>query len=216
MLPVGPPGYGESPYSAESTFAGSPLLVSLDGLATSGLLDPATLAPTEPLRDDRVDHPSTAAHRRKHLRAAFDAFEARGDRRGLDAFCRQSGAWLEEVALFRALKWAHGGVQWTRWPAALRDREPSALATARRDLARDVAQEKFLQYVFAQQWSELRAYAAARGVGLIGDLPIFVAHDSADVWAHPELFLLDEQYRPRVVAGVPPDYFSAQGQLWGR
>jgi 4-alpha-glucanotransferase len=215
MLPVGPPGYGESPYSAESAFAGSPLLASLDGLAASGLLDPGTLAPTEPLPSDRVDYPAMARHRAKHLRAAFDAFEERGDRRGLDAFCEENHAWLDELALFRALKQAHGGVQWTRWPAPLRRREPSALAAARRELAREVAREKFLQYVFDRQWVELRAYAAARGVRLIGDLPIFVAHDSVDVWQDPEAFFLDETGEPTVIAGCPPDYFSSTGQRWG-
>jgi 4-alpha-glucanotransferase len=215
MLPVGPPGYGESPYSAESAFAGSPHLVSLDGLAASGLLDPGTLTPREALRADRVDYPSMAAHRAKHLRAAFDAFEARGDRQGLDAFCEENRAWLEELTLFRALKRAHGGVQWTLWPAPLRRREAPALAAARRQLAREVAQEKFLQYVFDQQWVALRAYASARGVRLIGDLPIFVAHDSADVWQDPESFFLDEVGAPTVIAGCPPDYFSATGQRWG-
>jgi 4-alpha-glucanotransferase len=215
MLPVGPPGYGESPYSAESAFAGNPLLVSLEGLADAGLLDQRTLAPGEPLRDDRIDYPAMAAHRAGHLRAAFDAFQARKDRRGLDAFCRANETWLEEVALFRAIKRARGGVQWTRWPEGLRDRDPAAMAAARRDLARDVAEEKFAQYVFEQQWQELRAYAAAHGVGLIGDLPIFVAHDSADVWQDPGAFFLDEAGEPSVIAGCPPDYFSATGQRWG-
>ena len=215
MLPVGPPGYGESPYSAESTFAGSPLIVSLDGLAASGLLDPATLAPEAPLRDDRVDYPPMAAHRTKHLRAAFERFQARRDRRGFGAFCESNAAWLDEFALFRALKRAHGGVQWTRWPMGVRKREPLALEAARRDLAREVALEKFVQYAFEQQWQELRAYAAARGIGLIGDLPIFVAHDSADVWQSPDSFRLDEAGEPSVVAGCPPDYFSATGQRWG-
>ncbi len=215
MLPVGPPGYGESPYSAESTFAGSPLLLSLDGLATDGLLDASTLAPTEPLRDDRVDYPAMAKHRLGHLRVACEAFEAREDRSGYDAFCEENEGWLDEFALFRALKRAHGGVQWTRWPSELRGREPLALAAARRELAGDIAREKFVQYTFDRQWGELRAYATARGIGLIGDLPIFVAHDSADVWRDPGAFFLDEAGEPALIAGCPPDYFSATGQRWG-
>jgi 4-alpha-glucanotransferase len=215
MLPVAPPGYGESPYSAESAFAGSPMLLSLEGLEASGLLDPRTTAPALPLREDRVDYPSMAAHRTAHLHAAFDAFEARGQRRELDAFCDENRAWLDGFALYRALKRAHGGVQWTRWPAPLRRREPAAIAAASRDLARDVAREKFFQYVFDLQWLELRAYAAAHGVGLIGDLPIFMAHDSADVWQDPDSFFLDEEGQQTVIAGCPPDYFSATGQRWG-
>jgi 4-alpha-glucanotransferase len=215
MLPVGPPGYGESPYSAESTFAGNPLLVSLDDLAASGLVDPATLTPEAALRDDRVDYTPMAAHRSRVLRAAFETFRSRRDRRGFGAFCEQNAAWLDELALFRALKRAHGGVQWTRWPEGVRRRTPAALDAARRELAHDVAFEKFVQYAFENQWQALRAYAAARGVGLIGDLPIFVAHDSADVWQNPDAFRLDEAGEPAVVAGCPPDYFSATGQRWG-
>jgi 4-alpha-glucanotransferase len=215
MLPVGPPGYGESPYSAESTFAGNPMLVSPEGLVAAGLLDPAKLRPEEPLRDDRVDYVPMARHRTNLLRAAFDTFQSTKQRRGFGAFCESNSAWLDEFALFRALKRAHGGVQWTRWPATVRDRDPDALAAARRDLAHDIALEKFEQFVFEQQWQDLRAYARARGVGLIGDLPIFVAHDSADVWQHPEAFRLDRAGEPTVVAGCPPDYFSVSGQRWG-
>lgn len=204
MLPVGPPGYGESPYSAESAFAGNPFLVSLEALAAAGLLERGTVAPSGPLRDDRVEYPSMAAHRSGLLRQAFEAFQARGNHRGLGTFCQDNASWLEELALFRALKRAHGGVQWTQWSAALRTREPAALAAARKDLAGEVAHEKFLQYVFDLQWAELRAYAAERGVGLIGDVPIFVAHDSADVWQNPDAFFLDERGEPTVIAGCPP------------
>jgi len=215
MLPVGPPGYGESPYSAESAFAGNPMLVSPEGLASWGLLDPALLAPAERLRADRLDYLPMAAHRTKHLRAAFDVFQTRTDHRAFDVFCDENREWLDELALFRALKRAHGGVQWTRWEPGVRKREPAALEAARRDLANDVALEKFVQYAFDAQWSELRAYAAGRGIGLIGDLPIFVAHDSADVWQHPGAFFLGEDGEPTVISGCPPDYFSATGQRWG-
>ena len=155
------------------------------------------------------------AHRTKLLRAAFLAFRARPEDPSFNDFCAQSAGWLDDYALFRALKSAHGGVQWTRWEAGVRAREPGALQAARRELADVVAFEQFTQYVFERQWRALRAYAARCGVGLIGDLPIFVAHDSADVWQNQQAFFLDDQGEPSVVAGVPPDYFSATGQRWG-
>ena len=164
MLPVGPPGYGESPYSAESAFAGNPFLVSLEALAAAGLLEPRTVAPSGPLRDDRVDYPSMAAHRSGLLRAAFEAFQARGNHRGLGTFCQDNASWLEDFALFRALKRAHGGVQWTQWSAALRTREPrrpggGAQATSRaRWPTRSSSSTSS-----TVQWAELRAYAAERG-----------------------------------------------------
>jgi 4-alpha-glucanotransferase len=170
MLPVGPPGYGESPYSAQSAFAGNPLLLSLEGLAEDHLLEPTTIAPDEPLRRDRVEYPPMQSHRERCLRAAFHAFEARSESvRLLDRFCENNASWLDDFALFRALKRAHGGVQWTLWEAGVRKREPRALEAARKELSRAVAFEKFLQYAFDRQWSDLRAYAASRGIGLIGD-----------------------------------------------
>ena len=216
MLPVGPPGYGESPYSAESSFAGSPMLVSPDELVKTGWLDPSSVAPDVPLRRDRMDFPPTAAHRMRCLRAAFSGFSARDSgSAAFRTFCDASSAWLEDFALFRALKREHGGVQWTRWEASVRDREPAALAAARSRLAHEIAFEKFVQHAFDLQWQSLREYAAARGIGLIGDVPIFVAHDSADVWQHPGDYFLDARGEPTFVAGVPPDYFSATGQRWG-
>ena len=216
MLPVGPPGYGESPYSAESAFAGNPLLVSPESLADARLLDAARLAPAKPLRADRIEFTMAEAHRTRLLRAASRAFEAHPQRRSSFVhFCEENGAWLDDFALFRALKEAHGRVQWTRWHAGVRKREPRALEAARKELAPAIAFEKFAQYRFDQEWRRLRAYAAERGIGLIGDLPIFVAHDSADVWQNPEAFFLDDEGEPTYVAGVPPDYFSATGQRWG-
>jgi 4-alpha-glucanotransferase len=216
MLPVGPPGYGESPYSAESSFAGNPMLVSLEALARAGWLDPASVAPKTPLRSDRMEFPVTEAHRTQHLRAAFSGFVARkSDEPGFRSFCEHRAGWLDDFALFRALKRAHGGVQWTRWEAGVRQREPRALEAARLRLAGEVAFEKFVQYAFDLQWQAMRSHAAAQGVGLIGDVPIFVAHDSADVWQNPADFFLDANGEPTFVAGVPPDYFSATGQRWG-
>jgi 4-alpha-glucanotransferase len=180
------------------------------------LLDASALAPSAELRRDRVDFPRMEAHRSVRLRAAFATFAARpAAERAFDAFCKENASWLDDFALFRALKRAHGGAQWTRWDAGVRRREPRALDVARKELAEDVAFERFAQYAFDRQWRALRSYAAERRVGLIGDLPIFVAHDSADVWQNPEAFFLDEEGEPTVVAGCPPDYFSATGQRWG-
>jgi 4-alpha-glucanotransferase len=215
MLPIGPPGYGESPYSAQSAFAGNPLFLSLDDLAQLGLVDAPSLEPPFALAEDRVDYVPMEAHRTHVLLEAFERWSARGKDAAHERFCTQNESWLEDFALFRALKRAHGGVQWTRWTRDVKLRDPGALVAARRELARDVAFEKFVQYMFDAQWTLLRAYATERGVGLIGDVPLVVAHDSADVWQNPGFFFLDEEGEPTAVAGVPPDYFSATGQRWG-
>jgi 4-alpha-glucanotransferase len=220
MLPVGPVGYGNSPYSAESAFAGSPLLIDPEGLVADGLLAASALRLSGPDRAasthlDRVDYRATTALREGLLRAAFDAFQGARPPVAYEAFCHAQADWLDEFALFRALKRAAGGAAWVDWEPELRDRHPSALDRARAELTRDLAYERFVQFVFATQWTGMKDYARSRGVSLIGDVPIFVAHDSADVWQHRELFRLDEHGTPTVVAGVPPDYFSATGQRWG-
>jgi 4-alpha-glucanotransferase len=218
MLPVGPPGYGDSPYSASSAFAGSPLLIDLEALAHSGLLRPHELDVAEPFSVDSVDFARSRAFREDRLARAFAAFSRRRDPESIqafDAFVAESHAWLEDWALFRALKRAHGDVAWTEWPRPLKDRDPEALAVASERYADAIDLARFEQHVFALQWRELRALAASRGVALMGDLPIFVAHDSADVWQRRDLFQLDAAGMPTVVAGVPPDYFSAAGQRWG-
>jgi len=219
MLPVGPTGYGNSPYSAQSAFAGSELLVALEPLVAAGWLDVRALDEAKTLPRGRVDYGATSRFREKCLRAAFATFYARNHRdpkwEASVAFVDQSRAWLDGFALFRALKRVHGGVAWTDWPAPLRDRDRTALATAVRDLRDEIAFEKFVQWLFSDQWGAFREACASRGVGLIGDVPIFVAHDSADVWTHRELFHLGDDGQPTVVAGVPPDYFSRTGQRWG-
>jgi 4-alpha-glucanotransferase len=197
MLPVGPTGYGNSPYSAQSAFAGNPGLVSTERLFAEGLLTPA----------DRARPPE------ERLRAAFDGAGGRFDTSG--GFAAEARDWLDDFALYRAIKAAHGQVQWTRWPAPLRDRDPDALARFREAHARELDFERFVQARFFADWRALRAYAHERGVALIGDLPIFLAHDSADVWLNRGQFHLDEAGEPTLVAGVPPDYFSATGQRWG-
>jgi len=217
MLPIGPPGPGNSPYSAYSALAGSPLLISLDLLAERGLLERRDLRPDCGLRTERVAYPAVRRFRFARLRRAFAGFVHGG---GLQTaafrrFVARNSGWLDDFALFIAIKDASGNREWLRWPAPLRLRRLPDLARARQRLAAELDFQRFCQFEFARQWAALRRYARRRGVGLIGDIPIFVAHDSADVWAHRELFQLDAGGRPRVVSGVPPDYFSRTGQLWG-
>lgn len=217
MLPTGPLGYGDSPYSAQSAFAGNTLLVSPDVLVEQGLLRTHALpAPADGARA-RVDYAAARALREPLLRQAFEAFSSSGGAatRRLESFRDACQGWLPDYALYRALKRTHGERPWTSWEPELRDRKKRALEQARHDLAADIAFEEFAQLMFAEQWRALRDHTAALGLGLIGDVPIFVAHDSADVWQHQELFRLDDEGMPTVVAGVPPDYFSKTGQLWG-
>lgn len=199
VLPLGPTGYGDSPYQCFSAFAGNPMLVHLPGFGGDF---PA----------HTVDFGAVLPAKRAALRAAMAAWTPDA---GYADFVRGEGWWLEDYALFMALKDAHGGIAWTGWEAGAVRREPAALARWRERLAGDVEHYRREQYAFHRQFEALRAHAKARGVRLMGDLPIYVAHDSADVWANPGLFLLEPEGRPRVVAGVPPDYFSATGQLWG-
>lgn len=217
MLPVVPPGGGDSPYDSPSAFAGSPWLVSLEHLQRDGLLEPADLVAPARLRDaPRTLFRTLRAFREKRLRKAAHAFLARpGARLELDDTRDRERPWLADYALFQALKRAHRGQPWVAWPAALARREPGALERARRELARDVDFELFVQHQFLRQWSALRARCNDLGVKLLGDVPMFVAHDAADVWANQGLFQLHPDGSKRAVAGVPPDYFSAEGQLWG-
>jgi 4-alpha-glucanotransferase len=206
MLPVGPVGYGDSPYSALSAFAGNPLFVDLEALG----------APLErtAFPEDAVDYPAVSALRTRGLRASLATLGAGASAR-FDAYCRREAGWLDDFALFDAIKGAHAGRPWWLWSEPLRDRHPDALGRARRELGDAVTLAKRVQWAFDEQWTDFHAYCTERGVGLIGDMPIFVAHDSADVWQHRELFDLDERGLPNHVAGVPPDYFSATGQRWG-
>ncbi len=219
MLPVAPLGGGASPYDSPSAFAGSPLLLSLEVLAERGLLerteilDPGRFASSRNAR-----YAAATRYREKRLRQAFARFQARlgdAERRELSQFVEQQKAWLPDYCLFRALKSAHGSAPWTAWPAELKRREGPALERARRELEPELRYHEFLQFEFSRQWSALRGYANWRGVKLLGDVPMFVAHDGSDVWAHQSIFQLDEHGQQRVVAGVPPDYFSQDGQRWG-
>jgi 4-alpha-glucanotransferase len=217
VLPLGPTGYGDSPYQCLSAFAGNPRLISLERLADGGLLDPADLAPAA-FPERETDYAAALAFKGPRLQKAFDHFRAGADpesRHAFEAFCAEQAAWLDDFALFVAVKAAHDDRAWTEWDPPIRSREPRALAEWRAREADAIERVKFEQHVFFAQWDALRAACHARDVRLFGDVPIFVAHDSADVWAHPELFRLKKDGRPEVVAGVPPDYFSATGQLWG-
>jgi 4-alpha-glucanotransferase len=217
MLPVSPPGGGDSPYDSASAFAGSPWLVSLELLARDGLLRPDELiAPGRLRASPRAQHAASRRFRAKRLRRAFERFRARPEaERVLGVFAEEHHDWLPDYALYQALHRAHGRSPWTRWGDELRRREPAALARARAELASEVELETWVQREFTRQWADLRERAREFGVRLLGDVPMFVAHDSADVWTHQHLFRLDQHGERTHLAGVPPDYFSADGQLWG-
>jgi len=213
MLPVGPAGWGNSPYSARSSFAGNPLLISLHRLVDDGLLEPVDVVPTEGLRPGRVNYEAVHGFKLARLRKAFDTFERGGARGELELF-RAVHRWAEDDALYAALAHSRGGAWWD-WEPGIRLRDPAALERARAELDRDIRFYAFLQMVFERQWRKLRAHCASLGIGLIGDVPFFAAPDSTDVWAHRDLFDLDDEGRPRTVAGAPPDAFSDDGQRWG-
>ncbi|HEY3497209.1 MAG TPA: 4-alpha-glucanotransferase [Polyangiaceae bacterium] len=217
MLPVVPPGGGDSPYDSPSAFAGSPWLVSLEFLARDGWLQASDLtAPSRLALAERTRYRATKRFRGPRLRKAFENFRARpGAQHELSAFADTNRDWLPDYALFRALQRAHRGAPWTSWSRELVRRETPALDRARSELAGEVEFELFVQREFSRQWAHLRGRSAELGVRLLGDVPMFVAHDAADVWQHQRFFQLDEHGHRRVVAGVPPDYFSADGQLWG-
>lgn len=218
ILPLGPTGFGDSPYQCFSAFAGNPYLVSPDLLLEDGLLSPDDLVELPAFPADRVDFGAVIWWKLGLLDRAAIQFEHNpppGLRQDYDGFCAAQAAWLDDYALFMALKEDHGGSSWDRWPAPLRARDAAALAEARRRLDVAVIRQKFRQFIFFRQWTRLRAHAHSLGLQVVGDAPIFVAYDSADVWTHPDLFYLDAEGKPTVVAGVPPDYFSPTGQLWG-
>ncbi len=202
VLPLGPTGYGDSPYASYSAFAGNTLLVSPERLVDEGLLISVDPEP----RFGRIDYGFAHQLKADLLRRAYENFNDPDLRSDFDAFTRQQAHWLDDYALFRALKDEHGGAAWPDW-------DDSASVRAR--VAPQVEAQKFYQFLFFRQWFALKKYANERGVKIIGDFPIFVAHDSADVWTNPDQFKLDKDGKPLVVAGVPPDYFSSTGQLWG-
>jgi 4-alpha-glucanotransferase len=219
MLPVCPLGAGNSPYDSPSAFAGNPLLVSLEFVREDGLLEQRELdAPRGLVVAPRVPYPAARRFRERRLRRAFARFEGHaGDvlRHSFHEFRERSRNWLPDFALFSALRGKFGARPWTSWEPELVARKPEALERARRELGTELHYAEFLQFVFDRQWRRLHAYARERRVKLLGDVPMYVAHDGADVWGNQPVFKLDERGERRVLAGVPPDYFSADGQLWG-
>jgi len=218
VLPLGPTGYGDSPYQCFSAFAGNPYLISPELLLKDGLLTPDDLMDIPDFLSNRVDFGALIPWKLSLLERAFGRFSSDPQpalQKALDSFCAENVSWLDDFALFMALKEANGGGSWDGWPEPLRKRDPVALAEACRSLTHHISRFTFYQFLFFRQWNVLKTYANEHSIRIIGDIPIFVAYDSADVWSHPELFYLDDEGEPTVVAGVPPDYFSPTGQLWG-
>ena len=216
VLPLGPTGYGDSPYQSFSAFAGNPLLISLERLVEDGMLTKAEAG--SEIRQPTIDFPAVIAHRRALWPLVLDRFDRQASppmRDRFDGFCTERAIWLDDFALFMAVKDAQGQVAWTAWETDIAHRDPAAVARWSVRCARELRLHKLTQFLFFEQWRRLHAACRERSIRIMGDLPIFVAHDSADVWARRELFRLDEDGRPTVLAGVPPDYFSATGQLWG-
>ncbi len=218
ILPLGPTGYGDSPYQCFSAIAGNPLLISLEALRDEGWLtdDDLNSQPELPLQ---IDFGWVIHLKRPLLQKAWVAFRDQAlpeQKEAFSAFCQAKAVWLEDYALFMALKDGHEGASWHTWEPELVQRKPEALTTAKQELADRILYHQFLQFQFFRQWSAVKKYANERNIQILGDLPIYVAHDSAEVWAHPEIFRLeDETGLPELMAGVPPDYFSETGQLWG-
>jgi 4-alpha-glucanotransferase len=219
LLPLGPTGHGNSPYMCYSAMAGNPMLISLADLKDQGLLAPADLEGMDHFPEDQVDYGAVMPARQYRLEKAAAAFRDIADpetRQAFQTFCDERAFWLDDYAFFMALKQAHNGASWHQWDRAIACREPEAMAMWHQKLAVPIADQKYYQFEFYRQWTQLRQYANERHIQIIGDMPIYVAHDSADVWAFPENFMIDDEtLEPAEMAGVPPDYFSATGQLWG-
>ncbi len=215
LNPTDPIGGANSPYSSTSAFAGSTLLISPELLQQEGYLTKADLDKMQPLSDKYVDFVPVTEGRRELYDLAYSNFKQKKQQYAYEKFCADNASWVDDFALFVALKAHFNGLVWSDWPGELRDRHSESLKTMRAQLQDRIAREKFLQFIFFEQWHALKAYCNERGIQIIGDIPIYVSYDSADVWTNPELFKLNWEKKPYVVAGVPPDYFSRTGQLWG-
>ncbi|WAL60986.1 4-alpha-glucanotransferase [Thermocoleostomius sinensis] len=220
ILPLGPTGYEHSPYIMNfSTFAGNPLMISLEQLAEDGLLNSEELTPLPSDADSRyarVDFAQVIPHKYGLLKTAFDRFQQLPSSPDYETFCQEQSWWLDDFVLFMALLEAHDYKPWNQWEPALARREPAALQAHAEALQEQVTFHRFLQFTFFKQWAKLRAYANQKAIQIVGDVSIYVCHNSADVWAAPDMFKLDpDTFDPAFMAGVPPDYFSATGQLWG-
>ena len=217
MLPLTPTGYGDSPYSSFSAFAGNTLMISPDSLLEDGLLDQNFIDERPDFREDRVDYGGVYEWKTKMLATAFENFHRQGEglRGELDKFVRENAWWLDDYTLYRSIKVSEGQKPWFEWPTKLKLRNRDELAARAQQLADEIEREKFYQFLFFRQWAAVREHASENGVKIIGDVPIFISLDSADVWCNQEKFKLNPDGSAKAVAGVPPDYFSATGQLWG-
>ncbi len=216
VLPLGPTGYGDSPYQCFSAFAGNPLLLSLEVLVERGYLKQRDLENRPLFPADHVDFNRVIEWKLPLLSKAYEGFVSSGaERAAYDEFCAKHAWWLDDFAVFMALKHRHQQVMWTQWEPKYARRDKAALDDARRDLHEEIARQKYVQFEFERQWCDLKAHCVRNGIRLMGDVPIYVALDSSDVWGHPELFELLPDGNPCIIAGVPPDYFSATGQCWG-
>lgn len=218
ILPLGPTGYGDSPYQSFSAFAGNILLISPEKLAEDGLIGNEVIASAPKLPIDRVDFGAVYKWKPQMLSLAYEGFQRSKNsdlHNAFESFCRERRWWLDDYALYRSIKTQEGQKPWFEWSEALRFRDESALRTASEQFHKEIHAEKFYQFLFFRQWLSVRKYANKNGVEIIGDIPIFVALDSADVWCNQDKFKLDPDGTPKVVSGVPPDYFSKTGQLWG-
>ncbi len=218
ILPLGHTGYGDSPYQCFSAFAGNPLIIDLEKLVKQELLTTEELPENESFPEDAVDYGKVFHYKYKLLEKAHGRFTASGDndlKEQYNTFCTSNKWWLDDYAFFMALKIHHGGKAWMEWDKQIKLREPDAIGRYKEHLAENIDFYRFLQFIFYHQWLELKSYANSNNIEIIGDLPLYVALDSTEAWANPEIFDFDETLTPRTVAGVPPDYFSETGQLWG-
>lgn len=217
ILPLNPTEivHGNSPYQSASAFASNPLFISPELLVQDDLLDPEDLSGVPPFPVERVLYETVVPYKRGLLEKAFQRFKGRRKTEEFERFQWENAYWLDDYSLFIALKSHFQGRVWSEWPEDLRDRKPDPLRLAREDLGDGIERNIFLQFIFCRQWQRLKGYCKEKGIQFFGDMPIYVIHDSADVWVHPYLFKLDPHKRPQAVAGVPPDYFSETGQLWG-
>src|SRR5882757_2742885 len=218
VLPLNPTDYGDSPYQCFSTFAGNTLLISPQKLADEGFISPDELAASPEFTEGWADYGGVLQFKQMLLGKAFDRFSASNKeelRNSYDAFCRENAGWLEDYALFQAVREANGLKPWNEWDSALAKREENALNEARNQLGDRIYAQKFYQYLFFKQWNDLRAYGNEKEIKFVGDVPIYVSHNSADVWCNPHLFKLNDDGSSAAVAGTPPDAFTQTGQLWG-
>jgi 4-alpha-glucanotransferase len=216
ILPLNPtdPAYDDNPYHSISAFANNPLLISPELMAEDGFVDASDIGAPETFPEHSVDFARVIPLKERIFTRAYERFAQQDDRRDFERFCRENAWWLDDFCLFAAIRSNRDGLPWNQWPEDLKQRKPDALETEREHLHERIEKIQFLQFVFMLQWQKLRKYCRDRGIHFIGDIPIYVDYDSADVWQHPEFFKLDRDLNPMVMAGVPPDYFSATGQLW--